>query len=214
MDRDTKRTYPRAPTAVTFLRLKEIMIRSIPVALIISGLVTIGLVYLLMGPPEIRIGGPFTLVDHRGKTVTERDYLGKPMFVFFGYTSCPDVCPTTLYELSNQLKELGPEADHLNVLFVTVDPDRDTPEKLSLYLSSFDPHITGLSGSEKNIKTMMAAYRATARKVPTPDGDYTMDHTALVHMMNSKGRFVGGINYQEPEAAVRAKIHKFLDKAA
>jgi protein SCO1 len=213
MYRGTKRTYPKARTAMTFFRQKEALIRLLPVALIIGGIVMIGLVYPLVVPMPSQIGGPFMLVDHHGRTVTDRDYLGKPMLVFFGYTSCPDVCPTTLYELSNHVKELGREADLLNVLFVTVDPDRDTPERLSLYLSSFDPHIIGLSGSEKNIKAAMAAYRATAQKVPTLDGDYTMDHTALVYMMNGKGRYVGSIKYQEPEASIRTKIGRLLDKA-
>jgi protein SCO1 len=156
-----------------------------------------------------RIGGPFTLVDHRGKTVTEQNFLGKPMLVFFGYTFCPDVCPTTLFELSTQLKELGEEADRLNVLFITVDPERDTPDKLALYLSSFDPHITGLSGPEQNIKAAMSAYRAFARKVPTADGEYTMDHTATVYMMSSMGQFAGRIDYQD--SAIRAKIRRLLD---
>jgi protein SCO1 len=159
-----------------------------------------------------RIGGPFKLVDHRGKTVTEQNFLGKPLLVFFGYTFCPDVCPTTLFELSTQLKELGEEADRLNVLFITVDPERDTPDKLALYLSSFDPHITGLSGRQQNIKAAMSAYRAFARKVPTADGEYTMDHTAIVYMMNSMGQFVGRIDYQESETTVRAKIRRLLDK--
>jgi protein SCO1 len=158
-----------------------------------------------------RIGGPFTLVDHHGETVTERNFLGKPMLVFFGYTFCPDVCPTTLFELSTQLKELGEEVDRLNVLFITVDPERDTPDKLALYLSSFDPHITGLSGPQRNIKAAMSAYRAFARKVPTADGEYTMDHTAIVYMMNSTGQFAGRIDYQESEATVRAKIRQLLD---
>jgi protein SCO1 len=158
-----------------------------------------------------RIGGPFALVDHHGETVTERNFLGKPMLVFFGYTFCPDVCPTTLFELSTQLKELGEEADRLNVLFITVDPERDTPDKLALYLSSFDPHITGLSGPERNIKAAMAAYRAFARKVPTADGEYTMDHTAIVYMMDSTGQFADRIDYQESEATVRAKIRRLLD---
>jgi protein SCO1 len=155
------------------------------------------------------IGGPFTLLDHRGKTVTEQNFLGKPMLVFFGYTFCPDVCPTTLFELSTQLKELGEEADRLNVLFITVDPERDTPDKLALYLTSFDPHITGLSGPEKNIKAAMSAYRVFARKVPTADGEYTMDHTAIVYMMNSMGQFAGSIGYQE--SGVRAKIRRLLN---
>ena len=80
------------------------------------------------------IGGPFALVDHRGNAVTDRDYVGAPTLIFFGFTHCPDVCPTTLFELTNRLKELGPDADRLNVLFITVDPDRDTPEQMALYL--------------------------------------------------------------------------------
>jgi protein SCO1 len=118
-----------------------------------------------------RIGGPFTLVNHRGKTVTEQNFLGKPMLVFFGYTFCPDVCPTTLFELSKRLQELGPDADRLNVLFITVDPERDTPEKLGLYLSSFDSHITGLSGTDRNIRAVMSEYRAIGRKVPVSNND-------------------------------------------
>jgi protein SCO1 len=158
-----------------------------------------------------RIGGPFTLVDHRGKTVTEQNFLGKPMLVFFGYTFCPDVCPTTLFELSKRLQELGPDADRLNVLFITVDPERDTPEKLGLYLSSFDSHITGLSGTDRNIRAVMSEYRAIGRKVPVSNDDYTMDHTTMVYMMNGKGQFVGAIKYEEQEATARAKIRRLLD---
>lgn len=162
-------------------------------------------------PAIAGIGGPFTLIDHRGNTVTERDYLGKPALVFFGFTSCPDVCPTTLSELSNQLRELGPEGDRLNVLFITVDPERDTPEKLALYLSSFDERMTGLSGTDEHIHAVMKAYRASAQKVLLADGDYTMDHTAAIYMMNSKGQYVGFIDYQESEASTRAKLRRLLD---
>lgn len=158
-----------------------------------------------------KIGGPFALVDHHGRAVTDHDYLGKPTLVFFGFTFCPDVCPTTLFDLSNRLKELGPDADRLNILFITVDPARDTSDKLSLYLSSFDPRITGLSGSDENIRATLKAYRAQAHKVTTSDGDYTMDHTTLTYMMNSKGKFVGVINYQESEVTARAKIRRLLD---
>jgi protein SCO1 len=165
-------------------------------------------------PSAATIGGPFSLVDHRGKLVSERDYLGKPSLVFFGFTFCPDVCPTTLFELSNLLKEMGPDADRLNVLFITVDPDRDTPKQLAQYLSSFDPHITGLSGSSKNIETVMREYRAFARRVPLAAGGYTMDHTATVYMINRKGSFFGTINYQEPEETARAKLRRLLDNAA
>jgi protein SCO1/2 len=164
--------------------------------------------------PSAGIGGPFSLIDQRGKPVTEKDYLGKPMLVFFGFTFCPDVCPTTLMEMTERLKELGPRADQLNVLFITVDPSRDTPEQLALYLSSFDPRITGLSGNERDIDAVMSRYRVYARKVPLADGGYTMDHTATVYMMNPKGEFVGIISYQEPSESVRTKIRRLLDDAS
>lgn len=163
--------------------------------------------------PSAGIGGPFSLVDHRGKPVTEKDFRGKPMLVFFGFTFCPDVCPTTLMELTQRLKELGSAADMLNVLFVTVDPQRDTPEQLALYLSSFDPRITGLSGSEHDVRALMVKYRAYSRKVPLPDGGYTMDHTATLYMMNPEGQFVGFISYGDPEDSVRKKIGRLLEDA-
>jgi len=164
------------------------------------------------GLPAISgIGGPFTLVDHHGKSVTERDYLGKPMLIFFGFTYCPDVCPTTLFELSNRLKELGADASRLNALLITVDPERDTPQQLALYVASFDERIAGLSGTPENIAAVMKEYRVYARKIPLKDGGYTMDHTATIYMMNAKGQFVGVINYQETEAAVRAKLRRLLE---
>jgi len=161
--------------------------------------------------PVSGIGGPFSLIDHREKHVTERDYLGRPTVVFFGFTYCPDVCPTTLLDLTNRLGELGALASRLNVLFITVDPERDTPEQLALYLSSFDPRITGLSGSEADVAEAMKAYRAIARKVPLKEGGYTMDHTATIYMMNETGQFVGLISYQEPEASTRAKLRRLLN---
>jgi protein SCO1/2 len=162
-------------------------------------------------PPIAGIGGPFSLIDQRGKSVTERDYLGKPTLVFFGFTNCPDVCPTTLFELTTRLGELGPDADRLNIVFITVDPERDTPQQLALYLASFDPRINGLSGSPENVSAVMKHYRVYARKVPLEGGGYTMDHTATMYMMNSLGKFVGLVNYQEPDTAVRAKLRRLID---
>src|SRR5262249_6253388 len=146
-----------------------------------------------------------------GKPVTDRDYLGKPTLVFFGYTHCPDVCPSTLLEITNQLQELGADADRLNVLFITVDPERDTPEQLALYLSSFDPRIVGLSGAPENISAAIKAYHVYAKRVPLEDGDYSMDHTATIFMMNSKGQYVGSMHYQAPNTTTRAKLHRLLD---
>lgn len=164
--------------------------------------------------PSAGIGGTFSLIDQRGRLVTEKNYLGKPMLVFFGFTFCPDVCPTTLMEMTERLQELGADADKLNVLFVTVDPLRDTPEQLALYLSSFDPRIAGLSGGESEINSLMTKYRVYARKVPLADGGYTMDHTATVYMMNANGEFVGIISYGEPAESVRSKIKRLLEDAS
>jgi len=162
-------------------------------------------------PRVSEIGGPFSLVDHHGKSVTDRDYLGKPTLVFFGFTHCPNVCPTTLFEITNQLKDLGPDADRLNVLFITVDPERDTPEELALYLSSFDPRITGLTGTPENILGAEKAYHIYAKKVPLDDGGYTMDHSATIAVMNSKGKYVDAMHYQAPTTTTRAKLHRLLD---
>ena len=109
------------------------------------------------------------------------------------------------------IQELGTEAVRLNVLFVTIDPERDTPEQLALYLSSFDPHITGLSGTPENIAAVMKGYRVYARKVPLEGGGYTMDHTAAIYMMNGKGQFTGIMNYQEPDASAREKLRRLID---
>jgi len=158
-----------------------------------------------------KIGGSFTLVDHHGNQVTERNYLGKPTLVFFGFTFCPDICPTTLYELSNVLGELKEDAAKLNVLFITVDPERDTPEHLALYLSSFDPRIIGLSGTSDHVAEAMKAYQIYARKQPLKDGGYTMDHTASVFMMDAQGKYAGTISHRDPASVMRGKIRRLLD---
>jgi protein SCO1/2 len=184
------------------------------VAPILVGAILLGWTYRRDdgGLPKVaEIGGPFSLVDHHGKSVTDRDYLGKPTLVFFGFTNCPNVCPTTLFEITNQLQELGPDADRLNVLFITVDPERDTPQQLALYLSSFVPRITGLSGAPENVLAAEKAYHIYAKKAPLEDGGYTMEHTATIFMMSSEGRYVGAMHYQAPIATTRAKLHRLLD---
>lgn len=162
----------------------------------------------IKGVPQI--GGAFTLVDHTGRSVSEKDFLGRPALVFFGFTNCPEVCPTTLFELTNRMKTLGPPADQLQVLFITADPERDTPEQLGLYLQSFDPRIVGLSGSREQIDRAIAAYKVVARKSPLEGGGYNVDHTASVFMMDSKGRFAGLIDYHENEQMALAKMRRLL----
>jgi protein SCO1/2 len=156
------------------------------------------------------VGGPFSLVDQDGKAFTEKDLLGKPSLVFFGFTHCPDVCPTTLYEITQVYQQLGAKGDKVRAVFVTVDPERDTPDLLKTYLSSFDPHIVGLSGPRPSIDGIMKAYRVFARKVPGENGNYTMDHTALVYLMDAKGRFVGAFNLQKSPAEAAKELERYM----
>jgi protein SCO1 len=161
-------------------------------------------------PQVAAIGGPFSLTDQNGRTVTEQDLKGKPFLVFFGYTNCPDFCPTTMFEISEVLKKLGPAADRTRALFITVDPERDTPAALKDYLSSFDPHITALTGEPEAIAAVAKAYRAYYRKVPLKDGGYTMDHLVLVYLMDKEGRFVSRFKLDRPIDASAAELRKYL----
>ncbi|MDV6227573.1 SCO family protein [Nitratireductor aquimarinus] len=158
------------------------------------------------------IGGPFTLTAEDGTTVTEADFLGKPTAIFFGFTFCPDVCPTTLYELSGLIDDLGADADRLNFAFVSVDWERDGPEQLALYTSSFDDRIQGLAGTEEQIEAITKAYRVYYRKVPTDNGDYTIDHTASVYLMNGEGGFVGTLSYGEAHDSMLEKLRQLAAK--
>ena len=139
------------------------------------------------------IGGPFALVDGNGKPVTQASYAGEPLLVFFGYTHCPDVCPTTLDAISQTFKALGPDK-RVQALFITLDPGRDTPAAMKDYVSSFDPRIVGLTGSQAAIDQVAHEYRVYAKKVPTGDGDYSVDHTGVVYLMDAAGDFVESFN--------------------
>src|SRR5262249_7855133 len=148
------------------------------------------------------IGGPFHLVDQDGRPVSDQDFRGKPLLLFFGYTHCPDVCPTTLFDVSEVLRRLGRDADRAAALFITVDPQRDTSATLQDYLSSFDPHLRGITGSPDAIAAVAKAYRVYYKKVPTEGDDYTMDHTAIVYLMDKDGHFVAPFSLRRtPEGA-------------
>lgn len=156
------------------------------------------------------VGGPFQLVDQNGKTVTDADFRGKPFLVFFGFTHCPDICPTTLFEVSEVFNRLGADAEKVSAIFVTVDPERDTPEKLKLYLSSFHPRIFGLSGSNEQIEAVKKAYYVYAKRVPLEGGGYTMDHTAIVYLMDKNGKFIAPFNLKRDADAAAADLRKRL----
>jgi protein SCO1 len=149
------------------------------------------------------VGGPFHLEDQDGKAVTDQDMKGKPFLVFFGFTHCPDVCPTTLFDMSRLMRQLGPDADRTGALFITVDPERDTPQVMKDYLSNFDPHLRGLTGDQTAVDAAVKAYRVYAKKVPLDGGDYTMDHTGVVYLMDKTGQFIApfDVTKRTPEAA-------------
>ena len=156
------------------------------------------------------VGGPFKLTDQNGRTVTEADFKGKPFLVFFGFTHCPDVCPTALFDMSEAFRRLGPDAEKLSALFITVDPERDTPEKLKEYLQSFHPRIVALTGTRADIDAVTKAYKAYAKKVPLDGGEYTMDHSAIVYLMDREGRFVAPFNLKRPADEAAADLRRYL----
>lgn len=156
------------------------------------------------------IGGPFQLTDQGGATVTEKSLQGRPTLIFFGFTHCPDVCPTALFEISELLRAMGTDADRVNAYFVSVDPERDNQAAMKDYLSSFDPHLKGLTGDPETIAKVLSAYRVYARKVPLKDGDYTMDHTALTYLMDRDGRFVAPFNLNRTPDEAAADLKKYL----
>jgi protein SCO1 len=154
------------------------------------------------------IGGPFQLTDQAGHTVT--DLQGRPTLIFFGFTHCPDICPTSLFEISEVLKALGKDADRVNAYFISVDPERDTSAAMKDYLSSFDPHLEGLTGNPDQIAKVLSVYRVYARKVPLKDGDYTMDHTALIYLMDRDGKFVSPFNLKRTPEEAAADLKRYL----
>ncbi len=163
-------------------------------------------------PGSSAIGGPFQLIDQDGKPISDQDMKGKPFLVFFGFTHCPDVCPTTLFEVSELMRALGKDADRTSALFVSIDPERDTPEKLKDYLSSFDPRARAATGDRAAIDAISKAYRVYAKKVPSDKDkdDYSMDHTALVYLMDKQGRFVAPFSLKRPPAEAAAELRKYL----
>jgi protein SCO1/2 len=162
------------------------------------------------GAAAARIGGPFTLVDDTGATVTEKTLAGKPYAMYFGYTFCPDVCPTKLLDMSRWIKKLGPDAEKLNYVFVSIDPERDTPKLMHTYLSSFDRHIRGFTGTPEQIAKIAEEYRVYYKKIRTNDGGYVMDHSAIIYLMSANDKLVTIIPYQEDDASMLATLESLV----
>lgn len=163
--------------------------------------------------PEVKIGGPFTLTDHTGRQVTEQDFRGKAMLMFFGYTYCPDVCPTSLTEISAAMDKLGPLAAKVVPILVSIDPERDTPEVLKDYVGHFHPGIVGLTGTPEQIKQAAKAYRVYFAKVPDKGGDkdaYLMDHSSVIYLMGPDGKFLAHFSTQTDAETMAAKIKSLL----
>jgi len=154
------------------------------------------------------IGGAFALQTGDGRTVTDKDLLGHPYLVYFGYTHCPDVCPTALAQISDALAKLP--GKEIKVLFVTVDPERDTPKGMADYVSSFDPRIVGLSGSADDIEKVEKAFRVYAKKAPGKNGDYAMDHSSVVYLMDRNGRFVEAFNLERSASESAKELEAYL----
>jgi protein SCO1 len=136
------------------------------------------------------VGGPFTLTANDGSTVTDQTYRGKWLLIYFGYTYCPDACPTSLNEISQAMAKLGAKADQIQPLFITIDPGRDTPETMANYVRAFDPRIIGLTGTPAQIAQVAKEFQVYYERHKTDDGSYLMDHTSLIYVMNPRGQFV------------------------
>lgn len=161
-------------------------------------------------PATSQIGGPFRLASSNGGVVDSEDLAGKPYGVFFGFTHCPEVCPTTLYEVSSALTELGDEAKEFRLFFITVDPERDTPDFVQNYLANFDPRIEGLVPTMDELPGVAKSFRAFYEKVPTSDGEYTMNHTATVYLMDRQGQFAGTLGFDEASEMRITKLRKLV----
>ena len=159
------------------------------------------------------IGGPFTLVGRDGKPVTDRAFRGKYMLVFFGFTHCPDICPAELQVMSAALDELGPKANEIIPIFITLDPERDTPPVVTGYVMNFSPRFVGLTGSPEQIAEAAKAYRVTYSKFQEegakPD-DYSIDHSALVYLMGKDGEYLTHFAYGTPAAKMAETLRRYL----
>ena len=160
----------------------------------------------------VTIGGPFTLTAADGSAVTDATFRGKWLLVFFGYTFCPDLCPTTLMDIAGALQKLGPDAGRVQALFITVDPERDTPEVMGQYTAAFDPRIAGLTGTREQVDATAAAYGAHSerRKISADDTGYVVDHSTYLYIMDPQGRFVRGLSFDTPSERIAGTLRDLM----
>jgi protein SCO1/2 len=196
-------------------RLRLILWGAVAACCIVLGAGAIGLLFDRQPPAGIAagapLGGPFRLVDQTGAEVTEAIFRGKPSAVFFGFTHCPDVCPTTLAEMAAWAEALGTDADRLSFTFVTVDPERDTPLVLADYLGAFSDRIRGVTGEPQAVAAMLRDYKVFFRKAPQEGEAYSMDHTASVFLLDRNGALVGTISPGEPQEAALDKLRRLVE---
>jgi len=188
------------------------------VVLLIAAVTGAGALWLTRGPGgpissgEALVGGPFTLTDQNGKRVTDQDFRGKYMLVFFGFTFCPDVCPSELQVMSAALDELGPVGEKIQPVFITIDPARDTPEAMKLYISNFHPRMVGLTGSDQDIAAVAKAYRVYYAKAKGSESspDYLMDHSTILYLMGPDGKFVKHFTYNTDVKALAEGLRNVI----
>lgn len=157
------------------------------------------------------LGGAFELVDHDGAPITQAAFEGRPSALFFGFTHCPEICPTTVYEIETWMQDLGPDADEFRAFFVTIDPERDTPGVLKEYLEYQSDRVMGVTGPPRDVLAMADDWRVYYNRVPLEEGDYTMDHTSLVYLLDEDGQYADLIRYGEERESAVAKIRALLD---
>lgn len=191
---------------------RRMLLRLAPAGLLGAGLAGAAAWMAIQGDPApTEIGGPFRLTAGDGRTVTDADFRGRWMLVYFGYTHCPDACPTALQDMANAVDALGPDAARrVALLFITIDPERDTPALIQDYVSAFNAPITALSGTPEQIAAAAHAYRVYYAKHPRDDGGYDMDHSSIIYLMDPAGKLVGNFTHETPPDAITTKLKGVL----
>ena len=178
---------------------------SAPAGILAGGLAAAAAIYATRPEPSA-IGGRFTLHDGKGHAFTDADLLGHWTMVYFGYTHCPDACPTALQDMANALDLLGPKKAGVRIVFVTVDPERDTPAVMQDYVANFEAPIIALTGSPEEVAQAARSYRVYYARHPEKDGDYTMDHSSIIYLMDPSGRFVANFTHETAPQQIAAKL--------